>query len=61
MERVGPFAFLRDFASRWDVLAFIVVIGLVVFLGETSRGLFAPQGIADLLPGRFPSHSREAD
>jgi NitT/TauT family transport system permease protein len=42
MERFERFAFLRDYASRWDVLAFIVVIGLVVFLGETSRGLFAP-------------------
>src|ERR1700748_1523425 len=34
--------FLRELATRWDVLAFIVVIGLIVFLGETSRGLFAP-------------------
>src|SRR3974390_421221 len=50
MERVGPFAFLREFASRWDVLAFIVVIGLIVFLGETSRGLFAPLSQLDLVP-----------
>ena len=42
MDRFNPFAFLRGLASRWDVLAFIVVIGLIVFLGETSRGLFAP-------------------
>jgi len=42
MKRFEPFAFLSDLASRWDVLAFIVVIGLIVFLGETSRGLFAP-------------------
>jgi NitT/TauT family transport system permease protein len=42
MNRFEPFAFLRGLASRWDVLAFIVVIGLIVFLGETSRGLFAP-------------------
>src|ERR1700755_1831363 len=42
MSRIEPFAFLRGLASRWDVLAFIVVIGLIVFLGETSRGLFAP-------------------
>src|SRR6202041_261438 len=42
MTRFAPYVFLRDLASRWDVLAFIVVIGLVVFLGETSRGLFAP-------------------
>jgi NitT/TauT family transport system permease protein len=42
MKRFEPFAFVRDVVTRWDVLAFIVVIGLVVFLGETSRGLFAP-------------------
>jgi len=42
MKRFEPYAFLSDLASRWDVLAFIVVIGLIVFLGETSRGLFAP-------------------
>jgi NitT/TauT family transport system permease protein len=50
MERFQPFVFLRDFASRWDVLAFIVVIGLVVFLGETSRGLFAPLTQLELSP-----------
>jgi NitT/TauT family transport system permease protein len=42
MKRFEPFVFLRELATRWDVLAFIVVIGLIVFLGETSRGLFAP-------------------
>ena len=60
MERFGPFAFLRDFASRWDVLAFIVVIGLVIFLGETSRGLFAPLSQLDLMPVSLdPSHLPE--
>jgi NitT/TauT family transport system permease protein len=42
MDRFEPYVFLRGLASRWDVLAFIVVIGLIVFLGETSRGLFSP-------------------
>src|ERR1700726_288976 len=42
MKRFEPYAFLGELATRWDVLAFIVVIGLIVFLGETSRGLFAP-------------------
>jgi NitT/TauT family transport system permease protein len=42
MKRFEPYVFLRGLTSRWDVLAFIVVIGLIVFLGETSRGLFAP-------------------
>jgi NitT/TauT family transport system permease protein len=42
MNRFAPYVFLRSLASRWDVLAFIVVIGLIAFLGETSRGFFAP-------------------
>jgi NitT/TauT family transport system permease protein len=42
MKRFEPYVFLRELATRWDILAFIVVIGLVIFLGETSRGLFAP-------------------
>src|ERR1700737_2718598 len=50
MTRFAPHVFLRDFASRWDVLAFIVVIGLIAFLGETSRGLFAPLSQLELTP-----------
>src|SRR3981081_861904 len=50
MTRFAPYAFLRDLASRWDVLAFIVVIGLIAFLGETSRGLFAPLSQLELTP-----------
>jgi len=42
MDRFAPYVFLRGLGSRWDVLAFVVVIGMIVFLGETSRGLFAP-------------------
>jgi NitT/TauT family transport system permease protein len=42
MKRFEPYVFLRELASRWDVLAFIVVIGLIAFLGETARGVFAP-------------------
>ena len=42
MNRFEPYVFLKGLASRWDVLAFIVVIGLIAFLGETARGLFAP-------------------
>jgi NitT/TauT family transport system permease protein len=41
-ERNDSFAFVRDIATRWDVAAVIVVIGLIAFLGEASRGLFAP-------------------
>ncbi len=50
MNRFELPAFLRDVVTRWDVLAFIVVIGLVVFLGETSRGLFAPLTQLELSP-----------
>ena len=41
-ERTDSFAFVRDLVTRWDVAAVIVVIGLIAFLGEASRGLFAP-------------------
>jgi NitT/TauT family transport system permease protein len=50
MNRFELPAFLRDVVTRWDVLAFVVVIGLVVFLGETSRGLFAPLTQLELSP-----------
>jgi NitT/TauT family transport system permease protein len=42
MSRSEPFAFVRDLASRWDVVAIIVVIGLLTFFAEASRGLLAP-------------------
>ena len=42
------------------MLAFIVVIGLIVFLGETSRGLFAPLTQLELTPLRSdPRHLPE--
>src|ERR1700724_824755 len=50
MNRFAPYVFLRDLASRWDVLAFVVVIGLIAFLGETSRGLFAPLTALEATP-----------
>src|SRR5271155_4275140 len=60
MKRFEPNVFLRDLFSRWDVLAFIVVIGLVVFLGETSRGLFAPLSALEMTPMSLnPSHLPE--
>jgi NitT/TauT family transport system permease protein len=60
MKRFEPLVILRDVATRWDVLAFIVVIGLVVFLGETSRGLFAPLTALELTPMSLdPTHLPE--
>jgi NitT/TauT family transport system permease protein len=50
MKRFEPYVFLRELASRWDVAAFIVVIGLIAFLGEASRGLFAPMSQLSATP-----------
>ena len=33
---------LSGLFSRWDVLAFLLILGLLVFLGEASRHLFEP-------------------
>ena len=41
-NRTQPFAFVRDLASRWDLIAIIVVIGVLTFFAEASRGLLAP-------------------
>ena len=60
MKKFAPYVFLRELATRWDVLAFIVVIGLIVFLGETSRGLFAPLSLLKATPLSLdPSHLPE--
>src|SRR5712672_3634077 len=48
--RNHQFAFLRDFATRWDVLALIVALGVVAFLAEASRGLLAPLSQLDATP-----------
>ncbi len=50
IRRFEPFGFLRDLATRWDVIAFIVVIGLIAFLGEAARGLFIPLAQLDVTP-----------
>jgi NitT/TauT family transport system permease protein len=42
MKRIEPFAFVRDLATRWDAVALIIVLGLLVALGEASRGLLEP-------------------
>jgi NitT/TauT family transport system permease protein len=50
IRRFEPFGFLRDLATRWDVIAFIVVIGLIAFLGEAARNLFIPLAQLDVTP-----------
>lgn len=41
-KRIDPFGFAREIGTGWDALALVVVIGLVVFLGDASRGVFEP-------------------
>jgi NitT/TauT family transport system permease protein len=50
MRRFEPFGFLRVLTSRWDLMAFVVVIGLIAFLGEAARGLFVPLSQLDVVP-----------
>jgi NitT/TauT family transport system permease protein len=38
----GSFAFLRDMTTRWDLIATIVVIALIAFAVDASRGLLEP-------------------
>jgi NitT/TauT family transport system permease protein len=49
-RRSEPFGFLRDLASRWDLAAFAVVIGLIAFLGDAARGMFVPLSQLDVTP-----------
>ncbi len=50
MKRITPFAFVRDLATRWDIIAIILVIGVVAFLGEASRGLLKPLATLEATP-----------
>ncbi|WP_116813261.1 ABC transporter permease [Steroidobacter cummioxidans] len=56
-ERVIPFGFARDFITGWDVLAMLIVLGLLVFLAEASRGLMQPLVELQAVPLSLdPSH-----
>jgi len=60
VNRFDPFAFVRTLVTRWDAAAVIVVIGLVAFLGEASRGLFEPLAHLEATPlSLHPSHLPE--
>ena len=50
VERSQPFAFVRDLATRWDLIAIVVVIGLLTFFAEASRGLFEPLAKLEAAP-----------
>ena len=56
MKRSAPFGFVRDIATRWDVVAVVLVIGVVVFLGEASRGLFEPLAKLSATPISLDPH-----
>jgi NitT/TauT family transport system permease protein len=59
-ERISPFGFARALVSRWDAAAVIVVIGLVVFLAEASRGLLEPLALLGATPLSLdPAHLPE--
>ncbi len=49
-RRIDPFGFAREIATRWDAVAIILVIALVVFLGEASRGLLEPLSKLEATP-----------
>src|SRR5450631_2726619 len=50
VNRSQPFAFVRDLATRWDLIAIVVVIGLLTFFAEASRGLFEPLAKLEAVP-----------
>ena len=59
-RRAHPFGFIREFVTRWDALALIMVLGLVAFLAEASRGLLAPLSQLDATPlSLAPQHLPE--
>lgn len=49
-KRITAFGFARELVTRWDVVALIVVIGLVVFLADASRDLLQPLAVIESTP-----------
>jgi len=61
-DRTLPFGFIREYVTRWDAVALVVVLGLVALLAEASRGLLAPLSQLDTTPlslsvGRLPEYA----
>lgn len=60
MNFAARFAFVRDTALRWDIVAIVVVIGVIAFLGEASRGWLAPLAQVEAQPLSLdPTHLPE--
>ena len=62
MKRIDPFGFARDLTTRWDAAAIVIVLGIIVFLGSASRGLFEPLAKLEatplsLDPGQLPFYA----
>jgi len=49
-SRIDPFGFAREIVTRWDAVAIVLVLALVVFLGEASRGLLEPLSKLEATP-----------
>jgi NitT/TauT family transport system permease protein len=57
MTRFEPFAFVRELATRWDAIAIVVVIGILAFFAEASRGLLEPLSRLQAMPlSLAPTH-----
>ncbi len=50
MLRHDRFTFIREHVTRWDLVAIVLVVGLVAFLGEASRGLMQPLASLESTP-----------
>ena len=50
MSERSPFAFVREHTTRWDLIALVIAIGAIAFLGEASRGLLAPLARLEAAP-----------
>jgi len=50
IARTESFAFIREHATRWDLVALVVVIGLMAFFVDASHGLFAPLKQLEVVP-----------
>jgi len=59
MDPRPSFAFLREYATRWDVVALVIVVGIAAFLGAASRGLLAPLRDVGATLSLDPSHLPE--
>jgi NitT/TauT family transport system permease protein len=49
-SRVTPFAFARTLVTRWDLVALLIVIGVLALLADASRGLLEPLAKLEATP-----------